>query len=98
VPTVSTAVGHLADWTPTVRRRCPRDAPHWPMPWRICLRTARKRERRSPLEWTLAHDADWTAAQFARIVISRMASLVLVLVAARQAPIGHAQSRQPGGR
>lgn len=70
VPIVGTAVGYLADWTPHRARTVP------PRDWQglgaaivdvLTDRGARERTRRSAREWTLAHDADWTAHQFSRI-------------------------------
>jgi glycosyltransferase involved in cell wall biosynthesis len=70
LPTVGTAVGHLADWTPdraiTVPPRDPRalgqaviDA--LSSPARLAEVTAAARD------WTLAHDAGWTADEFDRL-------------------------------
>ena len=70
VPIVGTAVGYLADWTPHRARTVP------PRDWQglgaaivdlLADRAARERTRRSAREWTLAHDADWTALRFSRI-------------------------------
>src|SRR5262249_11097542 len=70
VPIVGTAVGYLADWTPHRARAVP------PRDWQglgaaivevLGDRAGRERTRRSAREWTLAHDADWTAQQVSRI-------------------------------
>ena len=70
VPTVGTSVGYVADWDPdravAVPVRNPEaladaitDLLHDP--------TRRATIGASAREWTLAHDADWTAAQFGRV-------------------------------
>jgi glycosyltransferase involved in cell wall biosynthesis len=69
-PTVGTCVGYVADWDPdravAVPVREPEALAH------AIIELLQDPERRARLaaaarEWTLAHDADWTAAQFERI-------------------------------
>jgi len=67
LPTVGTAVGHVADWQGDRAVAVPTQDP-------IALggaiagllhdREKRERIATSAREWTLAHDADWTAGQF----------------------------------
>jgi glycosyltransferase involved in cell wall biosynthesis len=70
VPTVGTAVGHLADWTPDRAITVPPRNPHalgeaivsaLSSPTRLAEIAAAARA------WTLAHDADWTAGEFDRL-------------------------------
>jgi glycosyltransferase involved in cell wall biosynthesis len=70
LPTVGTAVGYVADWHPDRAMAVPVQDP-------AALATAidemlhdpRRRDRLASAarEWTLTHDADWTAEQFERI-------------------------------
>ena len=67
LPVVGTSVGHLAEWTPD---RGVAVASHDPVLLADAidglLRDRRRREELASAArgWTLAHDADWTAAQF----------------------------------
>ena len=70
VPIVGTAVGHVADWSP-VRAV----AVHERDPHRLASEVARllddsalrARLAAGAREWTVAHDADWTAREFERV-------------------------------
>lgn len=70
VATVGSAVGYVADWTPDAALGVP---PHNPQALADAvadlLLNHRKRDRIAAAahEWTLAHDADWTAVQFDRV-------------------------------
>ena len=70
VPTVGTAVGHLADWTPdraiTVPPRVPR-ALGEAIVGALSTPTRLVEIAEAARAWTLAHDADWTAEQFDRL-------------------------------
>jgi glycosyltransferase involved in cell wall biosynthesis len=70
VPTVGTSVGYVADWDPdravAVPVRNPEALAH------AIVEVLQDPERRAKLaaaarEWTLAHDADWTSAQFEQL-------------------------------
>jgi len=70
IPTVGTRVGYLAEWSPdravTVAPRSPRalaDA----LNALLADPARRHRLASAAREWTLAHDADWTAERFARL-------------------------------
>jgi glycosyltransferase involved in cell wall biosynthesis len=70
VPTVGTAVGHLADWAPDrAATVAPGDAAGLAIALEDLLADDARRERMAAAarEWTLTHDADWTAAQFNRL-------------------------------
>ena len=69
-PVVGSSVGYLADWTSTGAVTVgPRDAGSLATAVIDLLRDRSKRERIAEWarEWTLAHDADWTAVQFERL-------------------------------
>ena len=70
VPTVGTAVGYLADWTPdrafTVPPRDPR-ALGEAIVGALSNPTRLAEIAGAARAWTLAHDADWTAEQFNRL-------------------------------
>jgi glycosyltransferase involved in cell wall biosynthesis len=71
VPTVGTAVGYLDDWARDGRSVTVPVGDHAALASAILdlLRDRARRERiaAAARAWTLAHDADWTAAQFDRI-------------------------------
>ena len=77
VPTVGSAVGYLADWTPD---RAVAVAPASPGALADAIvGLLRNPERRARIgaaarRWTLAHDADWTATQFERLYIGLAAA------------------------
>jgi glycosyltransferase involved in cell wall biosynthesis len=68
--TVGTHVGYLADWSPD---RAVTVAPGHPLALAdgiaslLADPSRRRRLAAAAREWTLAHDADWTATQFARL-------------------------------
>jgi glycosyltransferase involved in cell wall biosynthesis len=70
VPTVGTAVGYLADWTPD---RAITVAPRDPHALGEAIVAALSNPARlagiaaAARAWTLAHDADWSAEQFDRL-------------------------------
>ena len=69
-PIAGTQVGYLADWTPDrARTVSPADAPALADAIISLLAdtTARQRLASSARQWTVAHDADWTASEFARL-------------------------------
>jgi len=68
--TVGTAVGYIADWHPERAVAVPVNDPDaLASPIIDLLHDSPRRERLASAAraWTLAHDADWTAAQFERI-------------------------------
>jgi glycosyltransferase involved in cell wall biosynthesis len=73
VPVVGTSVGYVADWSP---ERAVAAAPANPAALADAIVTllgdpgGRARLAASAREWALAHDADWTAAQFERLYAS----------------------------
>jgi glycosyltransferase involved in cell wall biosynthesis len=70
VPTVGTAVGYVADWAPERAVAVgPGDAARLAAAISDLLADRARRERiaGAARAWTLAHDANWTAAQFERI-------------------------------
>jgi glycosyltransferase involved in cell wall biosynthesis len=70
IATVGTAVGYVADWHPDRALAVPvQDPAALAGAIEEVLQDPARRERlaSSAREWTLAHDADWTAAQFERI-------------------------------
>jgi glycosyltransferase involved in cell wall biosynthesis len=69
-PIAGTRVGYLADWTPGAARAVtPADPPALADAIVSLLAdgTARQRLASSARQWAVAHDADWTAAEFARL-------------------------------
>jgi glycosyltransferase involved in cell wall biosynthesis len=76
--TVGTAVGYVADWTPERAVAVPvRDPDALANAIVDLLHDASRRQRLAAAarDWTLAHDADWTAQQFERIYISVVAGI-----------------------
>jgi glycosyltransferase involved in cell wall biosynthesis len=70
LPTVGTVVGYVADWSPERALGVPNDdadALAAAISDLLADRGRRERMAAAARAWTLAHDADWTAAQFARI-------------------------------
>jgi glycosyltransferase involved in cell wall biosynthesis len=70
VATVGTAVGHVADWSPERAVAVPVGNPDaLAIAIEELLMDAPRRARLAAAarEWTLAHDADWTAAQFSQL-------------------------------
>jgi glycosyltransferase involved in cell wall biosynthesis len=70
VPTVGTAVGYVADWSPERAIGVPigdADALAGAISDLLADRARRERLAAAARAWTLAHDADWSAAQFERI-------------------------------
>jgi len=71
VPTVGTAVGYAADWAAEGRAVAVpvRDADALALEVVRLIADPERRQRIAARarEWTLAHDADWTAGQFERI-------------------------------
>jgi glycosyltransferase involved in cell wall biosynthesis len=70
VPTVGTAVGYVADWDPARAIAVPTRNPEALAA--AIIELLRDPARRTAVaaaarEWTLAHDADWTAAQFEKL-------------------------------
>ena len=68
--TVGTAVGYVADWHPDRAVAVPVNDPDKLASAVIDLLQDRPRRQRlasAAREWTLAHDADWTVAQFERV-------------------------------
>jgi glycosyltransferase involved in cell wall biosynthesis len=68
--TVGTSVGYVADWHPDRAQAVPvQDPAALASAIGDLLRDPRRREQLASAarEWTLAHDADWTAAQFERV-------------------------------
>ena len=73
VPTVGTAVGYVADWSPDRAVAVPPGDPAALADAAALLLAdpaRRARLARAAREWTLAHDADWTAARFDEIYSS----------------------------
>jgi glycosyltransferase involved in cell wall biosynthesis len=72
VPTVGTAVGYVADWHPDRAVSVPSGDPGAlaaAIGDLLADRARRERIAGAARAWTLAHDADWTAAQFERIYV-----------------------------
>ena len=70
LPTVGTSVGYVADWHPDRAVAVPaQDPAALASAIEEMLKDPPRRERAASAarEWTLAHDADWTAEQFERI-------------------------------
>jgi glycosyltransferase involved in cell wall biosynthesis len=70
LPVVGTAVGYVADWAPDRAVAVPTNDPAaLANAIEALLRDAPRREQMSSAarEWTLAHDADWTAEQLDRL-------------------------------
>jgi glycosyltransferase involved in cell wall biosynthesis len=70
VPVVGTSVGYVADWAGTSAVAVPAADPRALGDAIVCLLqdpVERRRLADSAREWTVAHDADWTAAEFARL-------------------------------
>jgi glycosyltransferase involved in cell wall biosynthesis len=70
VPVVGTAVGYIAEWAPERAVAVPPADPAALAEAVAAVLADRLRRRRiaeAAREWTLAHDADWTAAQFERV-------------------------------
>ena len=68
--TVGTAVGYVADWNPDRAVAVPVNDPNaLASAVVVLLQDSARRERLASAarEWTLAHDADWTAQQFEQI-------------------------------
>jgi glycosyltransferase involved in cell wall biosynthesis len=73
VPIVGTSVGYLADWTPGSARAVPTADPRALADAIVGLLNdpaARLRLASSAHEWAVAHDADWSAAEFTRLYAS----------------------------
>jgi glycosyltransferase involved in cell wall biosynthesis len=73
VPIVGTAVGYVADWTPLRARAVPTADPGALANAIVDLlndAAGRKRLASSAHEWAVAHDADWSAAEFTRLYAS----------------------------
>ena len=72
LPTVGTAVGFVADWSPDRAVAVPVGDPNALADAVVeLLRDPARRARLAAAarEWTVAHDADWTAAQFEGIYV-----------------------------
>lgn len=70
VPIAGTRVGYLADWTPDAARTVPPADPRALADAIVSLladRPARQRLASSARQWAVAHDADWSAAEFTRL-------------------------------
>jgi glycosyltransferase involved in cell wall biosynthesis len=70
VPIVGTEVGYVADWSPAAARAVPTANPKALADAIVELindPAARRRMATSAHEWAVAHDADWTAAEFTRL-------------------------------
>ncbi len=70
LPVVGTSVGYVADWATTRARAVPTNDPHALADAVISLLddpVERRRLARSAHDWAVAHDADWTAAEFSRL-------------------------------
>jgi glycosyltransferase involved in cell wall biosynthesis len=71
VATVGTAVGYVADWAPEGRSVAVPVGDHQALASAIVEllhdRARRERVAAAAREWTLAHDADWTAARFEQL-------------------------------
>ena len=73
VPIVGTLVGYVADWSPAAARAVPAANPKALADAIVELLNdpaARQRLATSAHEWAVAHDADWSAAEFARLYAS----------------------------
>ena len=73
LPIVGTRVGYLADWSPAAARAVPTANPKALADAIVELLNdppARRRLASSAHEWAVAHDADWSAAEFARLYAS----------------------------
>lgn len=73
VPIVGTAVGYVADWSPRAARAVPPGNPKALADAIADLlndSAARRRLASSAHEWAVAHDADWSAAEFTRLYAS----------------------------
>ena len=73
VPIVGTRVGYVADWSPAAARAVPTANPNALADAIVELLNdpaARRRLATSAHEWAVAHDADWSAAEFARLYAS----------------------------
>jgi glycosyltransferase involved in cell wall biosynthesis len=73
VPVVGTSVGYVADWAPLSARAVPIANPPALADAILSLLTDRAAGRQlaaSAHEWAFAHDADWSAAEFARLYAS----------------------------
>ena len=70
VPVAGTHVGYLADWAPDAARTVHPADPRAMADAIVTVladRAARQRLARSARQWVVAHDADWTAAEFTRL-------------------------------
>jgi glycosyltransferase involved in cell wall biosynthesis len=70
LPTVGTAVGHVADWHPDCAIAVPPANPDALAAAIVDLLGDRRRRERlgkAAREWALAHDADWTARELERV-------------------------------
>jgi glycosyltransferase involved in cell wall biosynthesis len=70
VPTIGTPVGYVADWAPDRAIEVPAASPESLAD--AIVELLKDPARRATVaaaarEWTLAHDADWTAAQFQKL-------------------------------
>ena len=73
LPIVGTRVGYLADWSPAAARAVPTANPKALADAIVELLNdpaARRRLATSAHEWAVAHDADWSAAEFTRLYAS----------------------------
>ncbi len=73
VPVVGTSVGYVADWTPHSARAVPPADPRGLADAIVGLLNdpaARRRLASSAHDWAVAHDADWSAAEFTRLYAS----------------------------
>ena len=73
VPVVGTLVGYVADWTPLAARAVPVADPRALADAIVSSLTdaaARQRLAFSAHQWAVAHDADWSAAEFTRLYAS----------------------------
>jgi glycosyltransferase involved in cell wall biosynthesis len=73
VPVVGTAVGYVADWSPAAARAVPPADPAALAQAIVELLNdpeGRQRLASSAHDWTVAHDADWSAAEFTRLYAS----------------------------
>ncbi len=73
VPVVGTSVGYVADWTPLSARAVPPADPRGLADAIVGLLNdpaARRRLASSAHDWAVAHDADWSAAEFTRLYAS----------------------------